>query len=82
LNGQSGKSVFLENIEKDKSRISKEKNTSHYQNVVLLDKQEMRELSKNNIVKLGAEWQIACQEFEVHNNSLIKNQLNYLSKIK
>ena len=82
LNGQSGESVFLENIEKDKSRISKEKNTSHYQNVILLDKQELRELSKNNIVKLGAEWQIACQEFEVHNNSLIKNQLNCLSKIK
>lgn len=79
---QNGESVYLKNIEKDKGRISREKNTSYYQGVILLDRQDLRDLSKNNIVKLGVEWQNGYQEYEVYNQSLVKNQLNCLNKIK
>jgi len=79
---QNGESIYLKNIEKDKGRISRDNNTTYYQGAVLLDKQDLRELSKNNIVKLGVEWQNGYQEYEVYNQSLIKNQLNCLNKIK
>lgn len=68
--------VYLDNIERDRGVVDRNRKTTTYQGVFPVSRSKLKDLRKHNIVTAGLFWEEGYEEYEVINVDLIKNQLN------
>ena len=73
--------IYLENIERDKGKISRKNQQTIYKGVYPLDRSKIKQLRKNRIKKMGVIWEEGFQEYNVINFDLISNQLTCLNDL-
>jgi hypothetical protein len=74
----NGEHLYLENIERDKGKVNKAEKLTLYEGIYPLSKQNIKDLKKRDVYRLGIIWEEGYEEYEIHNIDLIKNQLSCL----
>ena len=75
----NGEYIYLENVERDKGKVNRNRDYTIYQGVFALDNYKTKTLRKSGILKIGLIWEEGYQEYNIQNHSLIQNQLNCLN---
>ncbi|MBT8190069.1 MAG: hypothetical protein KJO29_06540 [Bacteroidia bacterium] len=75
----NSQNLYLENIERDRGLVDRNRKTTSYQGVFRISKSKFKDLRKSNILTMGLFWEEGYEEYEIINVDLIKNQLNCLN---
>jgi len=71
----NGESIYLENIERDKGRVNRNRDFTLYQGVFAIENYKIKTLKKHQIVRIGLIWEEGYQEYNIQNSSLVQYQL-------
>ncbi len=74
----NGEFIYLENIERDKGKVNRNRDFTLYQGVFALENYKVKALKKHRIVRIGLIWEEGYQEYNIQNSGLIQNQLECL----
>lgn len=76
----NGDHIYLENIERDRGKVRRNKKMTFYKGTFAIDKDDMAHLRKYDLDQITVLWEEGVEEYTIHNVDLIRNQLDCLSK--
>jgi len=74
-----GDHIYLQNIERNKGAVNRSTDQTLYEGIYLLSKQNLKDLKKRNLNKIGILWEEGYEEYDIQNIDLIKNQISCLN---